>query len=381
MNKYTIALLIFACIFVVSCSKHISPKPITEAYVDEFSPTFTYTVPPGSTMTFTATYPTYTFTQTPTVTQTPTPGIAGSDWVRSIDNAPFGSRFGHGSYVKYYNSADMIWVTSGGNPAKKDSWYSSNGLNWYQYPFYASFGEIINFTTTVYNGYVWVIGGYSLPYGFSDDVYSSTDGGQYTNRSPGGSFSRRTAHSCVAFNDGSGEKLWLIGGVESYSAGGGNISLNDVWYSSDGINWTLATNNAAFGNRGGHSCIAFNGQLWVIGGDSILGLNSTWNRTDIWRSSDGINWILANASPPFGDRAAAVCLVYNNKIWLIGGHNQTSFLNDVWYSTDGINWTQSTSAAQFQPRSQASGVVFNNQMWIIGGKNATTTFADVWHSP
>lgn len=53
--------------------------------------------------------------------------------------------------------------------------------------------------------------------------------------------------------------------------GGRNASgyLNDVWYSSDGVNWTQVTVSTAFPARTEYACVVHNNAMWVIGGAAI----------------------------------------------------------------------------------------------------------------
>ena len=56
------------------------------------------------------------------------------------------------------------------------------------------------------------------------------------------------------------------------------------------------------------------------------------------------------------------------------------YANDVWYSSDGINWYQATPNANFSKRQSHSSVVFNNKIWVIGGGDNTSFYNDVWYS-
>ncbi len=112
--------------------------------------------------------------------------------------------------------------------------------------------------------------------------------------------------------------MWVIGGYD------GSVYYNSVWYSNDGINWYLATNNAAFSPRQGHVTIDSNGVILVIGGFTVLGNEFR----DVWASSDGINWYCLNSNAPFGTRALSAVIEYANRNWLIAG----SYKRDVWYT-------------------------------------------------
>ena len=76
--------------------------------------------------------------------------------------------------------------------------------------------------------------------------------------------------------------MWVIGGVSE------NGYLSDVWSSSDGVNWTQVTATAQFGSRSGHTSVVFNNKMWVIGGAKYTDLNH-----DAWYSEDGVDWVLA----------------------------------------------------------------------------------------
>ena len=78
--------------------------------------------------------------------------------------------------------------------------------------------------------------------------------------------------------------------------------------------------------------MAFSNQLWLIGGYSS---EATLN--DVWSSTDGINWIQQTASATFSARFDHQVAAFNNQLWLIGGYDGTT-TNDVWSSIDGIEW-------------------------------------------
>jgi hypothetical protein len=41
---------------------------------------------------------------------------------------------------------------------------------------------------------------------------------------------------------------------------------NDIWSSSDGANWSLETNNATFSERSDFGLVNYNSKIWIIGG-------------------------------------------------------------------------------------------------------------------
>jgi N-acetylneuraminic acid mutarotase len=85
--------------------------------------------------------------------------------------------------------------------------------------------------------------------------------------------------------------------------------------------------------RSSAESVYFNGKIWILGGHSTGGQNLN----DVWSSSDGINWTQVTANAPWSARLEHTSIVFNNKIWVIGGMDDNSgLLNDVWSSSDGI---------------------------------------------
>jgi len=116
----------------------------------------------------------------------------------------------------------------------------------------------------------------------------------------------------------------------------------------------------------------FNGKMWVATGV----LNGY--RNDVWSSTDGVNWIEETSAAPFVGRSGSMLQVYGGKLYLIGGVNGT-WLNDVWCTSDGVNWTESSLGAVFTPRCLESTAEFKNKLWVIGGTAGGGCKADVWN--
>ena len=131
-----------------------------------------------------------------------------------------------------------------------------------------------------------------------------------------------------------------------------------------------------------HTSVVFDDKLWVIGGwDNETG--TPRNLNDVWYSSNGASWTQATAHAGFGPRWEHSSVVYDDKIWVIGGIDSAgNALNDVWYSADGANWTASTLDAEFDPICMHTTVVLDNKMWILGGQdNHNHAFDNVWYAP
>ena len=185
-------------------------------------------------------------------------------------------------------------------------------------------------------------------------------------------FVTRTDHSMVYFQN----YLWIIGGKSNTGS-----PLKDIYKSSNGISWTLVTDNAAFGARFGHSCTVYNNKIWLSGGIKIDEETGVSYLNDIWNSSDGLNWTLVADSretynyeddPVFSKRAYHNMLTYKNKLWVMLGEDSEGLVGDIWSSTDGITWTDRSKIVV--PRKRASAIVFNDpedsdyeSIFVFGG--------------
>jgi peptidoglycan hydrolase-like protein with peptidoglycan-binding domain len=214
----------------------------------------------------------------------------------------------------------------------------------------------------VFDNKIWVMGGYDWnDISYKNDVWYSSDGINWILATDTAPWSERYGHTSLVFDN----KIWVIGGRDSSG------TKNDVWYSSDGINWFTYD---LWSGREGMASVVFDNKIWVMGG------NDGNRRNDVWYSSDGINWTLATDTAPWSERYGHTSVVFDNKIWVIGGDALWSLKNDVWYSSDGINWTLATDTAPWTAREDHTSVVFDNKIWVIGGWDSSGARNDVWYS-
>ncbi len=267
-------------------------------------------------------------------------------------------------------SGDSTRPTVSWNPSTADP----NGVNWTQVrknsQVFAPWSARSEFPSVVFNNKVWVLGG-SSGGNVYNDVWSSSDGINWTQETASAAWAGRSGHTAVVFNN----KIWVIGGekgfVDNYAV------LGDVWSSSDGVNWTQETASPAWGTRVLHSSVVFNNKMWVIGG-----YVDHDRRNDIWSSSDGVNWTQETAHAAFPGRIRSSATVLNNKVWVLGGDLGSTVTNDVWSSSDGVNWTQATAGAAWGERNGHRAEAFNGKLWVMGGSDFTSydSKSDVWSS-
>jgi hypothetical protein len=178
-------------------------------------------------------------------------------------------------------------------------------------------------------------------------------------------------------------QVWLLGG---WNPGNALDTTNEVYVSSDGANWNFV-NRAPWERRHMAGWLVYNGRMWVVGGDN----NTGHYQNDVWSSADGINWVQETGSVPWANRATQITTVFNGQMWYMGGEQIDSPDNgevggayhDVYSSRDGRTWTQVTPGAAWSPRGIIIGnVVYEGKMWIIGGGtyDDRTYLNDVWNS-
>ncbi|MCX6841787.1 MAG: PQQ-binding-like beta-propeller repeat protein [candidate division WOR-3 bacterium] len=291
------------------------------------------------------------------------------DWTRATAQAGWSGREAHTSVV-FDNKMWVLGGRVGSLRMESDVWYSSDGASWTRACSSASWYARFGHTSVVFNNKMWVIGGYDDNGNCRNDVWYSSDGVSWTQATASAGWSGREAHTSVVFDN----KMWVMGGEDGYG------TLNDVWYSSDGVSWTQATAGAGWSGRAYHTSVVFNNKMWVIGGGHYSGGYQYLN--DVWYSSDGANWTRACSSASWSARAGHTSVVFNNKMGVIGGHDG-AYHNDVWYSSDGANWTSACSSASWSARAGHTSVVFDNKMWAIGGYYYSGGYYylnDVWWS-
>lgn len=194
----------------------------------------------------------------------------------------------------------------------------------------------------------------------------------------------RMSFTSVVFQN----KIWIMGGKSSNNNQPfGNGPFNDVWSSPDGVNWTREVVHAPWSERQGLASVVFQNKIWVMGGRSDLP-----ETKDVWSSPDGVNWTLAIANAPWaggnnsfpGDRVDFASAVFQNKIWVMGGEGTTNG-HDVWSSPDGINWTLAVNSAPWAARAEFSAISLGNKLVTMGGLNNSSNggpalYNDVWKS-
>jgi len=195
----------------------------------------------------------------------------------------------------------------------------------------------------------------------------------------------RDSHALYIFDN----KIWLLGGLDATKSTRGKITnykkanyYNDIWFSTNGIEWVRAKEHADFPPLRSVSVISFKGDLYMLGGWSpVVGY-----KNGIWKSVNGLDWVKIAESPPYGDREGQKLVIFKDKLWLIGGVKYGALFtrktfNDIWSSDDGVHWTLEASSTPWHPRWDHDAIVFKSGLWVIGGMNfGGKGYSDVWCS-
>lgn len=299
------------------------------------------------------------------------------DWVRVTDKASWQPR--DSSVELVYK--DRLWIMGGwfssfASPPR-DVWSTADGKEWKLEIKEAAWKHSDFSMAAVFKDQMFFMGGWHngrLPdHSASNQVWSSTDGVDWKQVTEAAGWSPRIAGGLVVFKD----KLWLLGGTENYYFGDQNSLKNDVWSSTDGKDWKLETADAGWSPRAYQQAVVLNDKIYVLGGGNYVPEYSAKN--DVWSSTDGVNWTQETGAAPWSPRIWFSSVVYRDHIWVMGGWSNNPGQNwgDTWFSKDGKAWTELKSDASWKERHEHSAFVFQDKIWIAGG-HAQPLSSEVW---
>jgi len=303
-------------------------------------------------------------------------------WENVTDSAAWDDRFYHTSVV--FNN--KVWVMGGyaASGVKNDIWStpSSNGADWTQaVTSSARWSPRATAASVVFKDKIWIMGGFDRDFTILDDIWFSTNksASQWTKVTTTNSWPKRQGLAAAVFKMNGTSKIFVSGGL---SDNNNQVYYNDVWSSSNGVDWTQVTSNSPWIGRRYHQMLSFNNKLWVIGG--LDSRNNGLN--DVWYSTNGADWTqVTTSSIPWTGRGMHKVAIKGNKMWLTGGVRYSAdstpsmiYMNDVWKSSNGIDWTLVNSAAPWGVRSGHTSVSADDKLWVMGGGLGLPGYNDVW---
>ena len=186
-------------------------------------------------------------------------------------------------------------------------------------------------------------------------------------------FPPRASHCALYFKD----KMWILGGQATID--GTKYTNSDIWSSTDGETWKVENSDATFGERERMSCVVFKDKIWLIGGS-----DAGTSKNDVWTSVDGVTWEPFTDIPEgfsVGDDSTAV--VFDNKLWVVGTDATNPFVpSNTYYKTDGMKWEKVDSPPYNDGRSSVEGAVMDGVLYFVAGYMSSTSsaFNDVFTS-
>jgi hypothetical protein len=172
----------------------------------------------------------------------------------------------------------------------------------------------------------------------------------------------RSEHGCLVFAD----KIWILGG----NRGGGR---REIQSSPDGVDWFLSGTRLAKDTRW-PGAVVYNGKMWLIGGATSAIWTSAFR--GVYSSSDGITWTEQGTDALPQALSQVVSVVFNNKMWVIGGRQtDNNGSRKVYSSSDGITWTEAGTDALPTGLKLHTGVVYDEKMWVFGGLTGVGSFS------
>ncbi len=155
-------------------------------------------------------------------------------------------------------------------------------------------------------------------------------------------------------------------------------------YPQDGIFWNVITEQPNFHfphPDANFSICTFDSKLWLISSRDYPG-----EKKMVYTSTDGISWTLvteqANFHFPHPDANFSIC-TFDSKLWLISSRDYPSEKKMVYTSTDGISWTLVTEQANFRlphPDANFSICTFDSKLWFISSRDYPSEKKTVYSS-
>ena len=245
---------------------------------------------------------------------------------------------------------------------------SYDGINWTPQ---TQTNALTNGVGVATNGSIWVVGGLNYTTYDICMIYTTTPDPQGTwyNASP------------TIFNPGLESIASSIAWGEQWIAGGKNDSGNAIAYSSDGINWTLASttlsrcyavaSNRVLPNVGTTVIPNRNvGPVTAVATAFIDLPDASGNTNALVYTRDGMNWQSStNGSVAMGSSAINF-VSYNGIQWVAGSGSAND--NGIIYSSDGITWYPSDASGiidSFYTNSW-NGISWNGSRWVAGRRTS-----------
>lgn len=302
----------------------------------------------------------------------------GRDWTKHTTASLPSALSGHQAAVLGTGANAKVVITGGYNASlgrESQDTLHFNGQTITKANANSQFGARQGHAMVNFKGKLWVNNGTSSRYDPAD-MFSSTDGITWTRENTANiraSFGTIHGHQMIVAGTGSKSKLWMIGARDS----------GDVYSSDDAKNWKNEP-QYKLPKLYAHQIVedTDNKVLYLIGGRKVVtGSNAATN--DVYKSTDGVNWQKVAVKRGFSARQDHQAAYFDRKLWVIAGRGSSGALKDVWSSSDGgVNWRRVQDNAPFDAIYGHQVVVANfdrtgNKLWLFGGRKSSSTVASI----
>lgn len=286
----------------------------------------------------------------------------GASWVEETPSGDFPIGFDH-NVVVHDNVAYVVGVVTGVDTwgamqpnIEKHLYSTTDGITWIKTEDALDVSRILTSAFTLNNG-IYVFGG-NKQGGFGSFLGSKASDAPYF---PAGGIVETTLFSAngssfaptAAYTEDMPKRTLTAGYVvddKMYIAGGLDAlghPLNDVWSSSDGVNWTEVS-NGGFSARIKASTVAYAGKIYMFGGQLADGTCAT---ETLVSSDNGITWEVVDQDQALPDNFKARCnadawVDADGYLWIVGGqevvsvtHNDEGMITDIEYKTLTDVWS------------------------------------------
>jgi hypothetical protein len=242
-----------------------------------------------------------------------------------------------GGEITAFSFEGKLWIF-GGPPAYRNdqkqpyvcfAWSSTDGKAWNSVVVEEPWTEWLRYAGLVYDRKMWLLGkaDYGLARPDIDEgtnvVWWSTDGAHWrsaTAKAPWRSDDHDGVEAVV--HD---DKMWVLTGPRNFGR---------VHWSTDGATWNQVSSNAPTRLRSRWSLVSHAGRMWLMGGyihpahrDAPEG-----RKNDVWFSADGFYWSWVTLHAGWSPRAGHSCLSFEGKLWIAGGRTDGAPCRDIWWS-------------------------------------------------
>ncbi len=284
---------------------------------------------------------------------------SGYIWTQLTEHAAFPAAYNFPVYV----AKGKMWAMHA-----EGIWSSTNGRVWTRSPLPSIRRNVYQTDYVFFNDAIYALGDNTGNYeaiGFKPRIRKTSDFRRWENLSARSNLPGRIFRGVGVFNG----KVWLLGGYD------GKTYFNDVWNSADGVTWARVTEHASWSPRTVGQPFVFRDRMYIIGGGVIDGDTNAdpASTREIWSTADGKDWTKTVDKMPMIVGGAPV--VFDDKLWLVGANRDGSFGRSSMVSTDAVEWVE--HRAPWSPRGGAAAWVVGDTLYMTGGKYSVTENGEI----